>query len=99
MASPIDITKDIQSLTTFRRQSAAVLKQLQKNKRPVFLTVRGKPELVLQDPESYQRLVDLAERVDTEDAIRRGLDDIANGRTIPAKEAFAKVRKKHGIPR
>lgn len=98
MASSIDITKDIQSLTTFRRQSAAVLKQLKKTKRPVFLTVKGRATAVVQDAESYQRLVDCAERMETEDAIRRGLDDIANGRTIPAKEAFARIRKKYGIP-
>ncbi len=98
MASSIDITKDIQSLTTFRRQSAAVLKQLKKTKRPVFLTVKGRATAVVQDAESYQRLVDTAERMETEDAIRRGLDDIANGRTIPAKEAFARIRKKYGIP-
>jgi hypothetical protein len=35
----IDITKDIQSLTTFRRSSAEFLKQLKKTKRPVVLTV------------------------------------------------------------
>ena len=38
----IDITKDIQSLTTFRRRSGDFMKQLKKNKRPVVLTVKGK---------------------------------------------------------
>lgn len=99
MASSIDITKDIQSLTSFRRQSAAVLKQIKKTKRPVFLTVKGKATAVVQDAEAYQRLVDLAERMDTEDAIRRGLDDIANGRTRPAREFFAEFAAKHGLPR
>ena len=31
--------------------------------------------------------------------IRRGLEDVAQGRTQPAKRAFAELRKKHGIPR
>ena len=37
----LDITKDIQSLTTFRRRSGAFLKQLRKSKRPVVLTDVG----------------------------------------------------------
>ncbi len=31
----IDITKDIQSLTTFRRRSGDFMKQLTKSKRPI----------------------------------------------------------------
>ena len=38
----IDITKDIQSLTAFRRRSAEFMKQLKKSKRPVVLTVKGR---------------------------------------------------------
>ena len=35
----LDITKDIQSLTTFRRESSDIMKQLKKTKRPMILTV------------------------------------------------------------
>ena len=44
----LDITKDIQSLTTFRRRSGDFMKQLKKSKRPVVLTVKGKVEACLQ---------------------------------------------------
>ena len=44
----IDITKDIQSLTTFRRQSGDFMKQLKKNKRPVVLTVKGMAAAIVQ---------------------------------------------------
>ena len=47
----IDITKDIHSLTTFRRESAAFLKQLKKSHRPMILTVKGKAVGVVQDVE------------------------------------------------
>jgi hypothetical protein len=40
----LDISKDIQSLTTFRRQSNQFLKQLKKSKRPVVLTVKREGE-------------------------------------------------------
>jgi prevent-host-death family protein len=95
----LDLTKDIQSLTTFRRQSGDFMKQLKKSKRPVVLTVNGKAAAVVQDVAAYQRLLDIAASVDAEEGIRRGLDDVAHGRTRPAREAFEELRRKYGIPR
>ena len=94
----MDITKDIQSLTTFRRASGHFMKQLRKTKRPVVLTVNGKAAAVVQDAEAYQRLLDLAAGADAGEGIRQGLDDVAHGRTTPAKAAFDQIRRKHGIP-
>ena len=95
----LDITKDIQSLTTFRRRSGDFMKQLRRNKRPVVLTVRGKAAAIVQDAEAYQRLLDIAAQADAEEGIRQGLDDVAHGRTRPAREVFDKIRRKHDIPR
>ena len=94
-----DITKDIQSVTTFRRNPGQFMKQLKKNKRPVILTVKGKAEAVVQDAESYQCLLDIVARADVHEAIRQGLNDVANGRTRPAHEVFHEIRERHGIPR
>jgi prevent-host-death family protein len=95
----IDITKDIQSLTTFRRRSGDFMKQLKKSKRPVVLTVNGKAEAIVQDAEAYQRLLDIAALVDVEEGIRQGVEDVARGRTRSAKEVFDEIRRKHGIRR
>ena len=95
----LDITSDIQSLTTFRRRSGDFMKQLKKTKRPVVLTVKGKAAAIVQDAEAYQRLLDIAARADGEEGIRQGLDDVAHGRTRPAREVFDRIRLKHGIPR
>ncbi len=95
----LDITKDIQSLTNFRRKSGQFLKQIKKSKRPVVLTVNGKAEAVVQDAEAYQQLLDIAARADVYEAIRQGLDDIARGRTRPAREVFNELRRRYGIRR
>jgi len=95
----IDITSDIQSLTTFRRASGNFMKQLKKTKRPLVLTVNGKAAAVVQDAAAYQRLLDIAARADAEEGIRQGLDDVAHGRTRPAREFFDEFEAKHGIPR
>ena len=99
MSKPmLDITSDIQSLTTFRRRSSDFLKQLKKSKRPVVLTVKGKAAAVVQDAAAYQRLLDIAAFADAEEGIRQGLDDVVQGRTRPTREAFDTIRRKHGIP-
>jgi prevent-host-death family protein len=95
----LDITKDIQSLTTFRRRSGDFMKQLKKSKRPVVLTVKGKAAAIVQDAEAYQRLLDVAARADAVEGIRQGLDEVAHGRTRPAREVFDEIRRKHDIPR
>jgi prevent-host-death family protein len=95
----MDITKDIHSVTTFRRNPGLFMKQLKKNKRPFILTVKGKAEAVVQDAASYQRLLDIAARADPHEGIRQGLQDVALGHTRPAQEVFNKIRDRHGIPR
>ena len=54
----LDIAKDIQSLTTFRRRSGDFLKQLKKSNRPAVLTVKGTAAAIVQDAEAYQRLLE-----------------------------------------
>jgi len=95
----LDLTKDIQSLTTFRRQSGDFMKQLKKSKRPVVLTVNGKAAAIVQDVGAYQRLLDIAASADEEEAIRQGLEDVKAGRTRPAREFFAEFEAKHDIRR
>jgi prevent-host-death family protein len=95
----IDITNDIQSLTTFRRRSGDFMKQLRKTRRPVVLTVKGKAAAVVQDAAAYQRLLDIAASASAQEGIRQGLEDVKNGRVRPAREFFADFEAEHGIPR
>jgi prevent-host-death family protein len=94
----LDITKDIQPLTTFRRSSGDFMRQLKKTKRPVVLTVNGKAAAVVQDAGAYQRLLDVAARADANEGIRQGLEDSMNRRVRPVTEFFAEFEAKHGIP-
>ncbi len=95
----LDITKDIQSLTTFRRRSGDFMKQLKKSKRPVVLTVKGKAAAVVQDAEGYQRLLDIAAHALAEEGIRQGLEDAKEGKARSAREVFREFEDAHGISR
>jgi prevent-host-death family protein len=95
----MDITKDIQPMTTFRNHSAAIMRHLRDTGRPVVLTVNGKPAAVVQDAEAYQRLLDLAAAADAAEGIRQGLADLGNGRTGEARAIFDEIRAENSIPR
>ena len=95
----LDLTRDIQSLTTFRRRSGDFLKQLRKSKRPVVLTVKGRAAAIVQDAEAYQRLLDIAATADAREGIRQGLEDARKGRSRPAREFFKEFEAKYGLSR
>jgi len=92
----LDLANDIRSLSDFKRNTVELLDRLRKTGHPLVLTVNGKAELVVQDAEAYQALLD---RVEAVEGIQRGLADVKAGRTRPARQAFARLRRKHGIPR
>jgi prevent-host-death family protein len=95
----MDIVKDIQPMTAFRNHSADFMRHLKETGRPVILTVNGKAAAVVQDAEAYQRLLDLAAEVSAAEGIRQGLEDLAAGRTRPAREVFAELRAEYDISR
>ncbi|MFZ0431205.1 MAG: type II toxin-antitoxin system Phd/YefM family antitoxin [Candidatus Acidiferrales bacterium] len=93
----LDITKDIQSLTTFRRRSGDFLKQLRKSKRAVVLTVKGKAAAVVQDAEAYQRLLDAAAGTSADEGVRQGLDDARKRKVRPARAFFKEFEARHAL--
>jgi prevent-host-death family protein len=95
----MDITKDIQPMTTFRNHSAEIMQRLKDTKRPVILTANGKAGAVIQDAEAYQHLLDLAAEASAAEGIRQGLGNLKTGRTRPAGAVFHEIRADHGIPR
>lgn len=96
----LNLEQGIDSLTNFKRQTAAYLHRLHETGDPVVLTVNGKAEVVVQDAAAYQELVEAAmkaERAETIATIREGQADVAAGRTKPARAALKALAKKYGI--
>jgi prevent-host-death family protein len=91
--------KSIDSLTDFKRNTAKHVRRLKKSQGPLILTVNGKAEMVVMDARVFERLMHHVEQLETLDGIRRGLEDIDRGRTLPAKEALAAIRKRLKVPR
>jgi prevent-host-death family protein len=66
----LDIGKDIHSLTDFKRRTSELVQQLHKTKRPIVLTVNGRPEVVVQEANAYQQLLDRLEALETNNKSR-----------------------------
>lgn len=81
----IDVTQDIQSMTTFKRNSTGLLKRMKKTGRPLVLTVKGKAEAVMIDAASYR---EVATHLDTVACIRRGLAQAKKGMGRSVDEVF-----------
>lgn len=94
----LDISSDIKPLSSFKRDSVALIGQLKRTGRPVVLTINGKAEVVVQDAKSYQQMLDLVDRAEAVIGIRKGLASMTRGEGIPAEKAFEKLRKKYDIP-
>ena len=86
------------SLSDFRRNASALVRSLRRSGRPLFLTVNGRPRLVVQAAEAYERLMEQVERAATIEGLRKGLEAFDRGEGVPALEALEAMRKKHGLP-
>jgi len=81
-------TQDIRPLADFRANLAAVVRQVQRTKRPVILTQHGRSAAVLVDASEYEALLDRAELLDD---VRVAEDEVAAGRGVAHARAKAAV--------
>ncbi len=81
------------SLKNFPRNAKELTQQIRQTGHPLLLTVNGKAKFVLQEAESYQKMLDLIDRLEAIEGIRRGLQAVEEGRVQPVKEAFAEIRR------
>jgi prevent-host-death family protein len=93
----INLSRDIQSLSTFKRNTNELIIQMKETGNPVVLTINGKAELVVQDAESYQKLLNSIEYLESIIGIQKGLEDIANGDTQPLDQFMEEIQQKYGI--
>jgi prevent-host-death family protein len=91
--------EDICSLSEFQRNAKEHIERLKETGRPQVLTVNGAAAVVVQDAQSYQKMLDATERAQVIEGIRRGLDQASKGKTKPARKALDAIREKHAIPR
>ena len=90
----LNIKTGIRSLTEFKQNSTEILTYLKKTHNPAILTVNGRAEVVLIDPGVYQKMVEQISFAESTNRIKDALIEMENSDGIPAKEVFARLRKK-----
>ena len=92
----IDIVEDIKSVTELKTHAREVLEQVHRTRRPVIITVNGKPDVVLIEAAEYerqQRALNLA------GLLAKGEADVRAGRVRPADEFLKELADATEIPR
>jgi PHD/YefM family antitoxin component YafN of YafNO toxin-antitoxin module len=91
--------REIHPLTDFLRNHKAHVTRLKKTHTPEVLTVNGKAEVIVQDAESYQRLLDRLHHMETLAAIQEGMASAERGELKPAAQVLDEMRAKYGLSR
>ena len=85
------------SLSDFQRNARSFLQDVNDRKEPLILTVNGKIQGILVDPETYQHLEELQERERFIAALKEGIQALDEGRVKPADQVFEEIRAKYGL--
>ena len=95
----LKLDRDIRSLSDFKRKTPEFVKLLEATGEPVVLTMNGRAKVVVQDAQSYQKMVDVVERAKDIDAIRAGLESVDAGRTMSLEHFDRMIREKNNLPK
>jgi prevent-host-death family protein len=85
------IKEDIRPISYIKAHAADMLVQVNKTRRPVFVTQNGEAKAVLIDSESYETMKSALGLLKV---LSQGENDIKNGRIIDQEEMFSKIENK-----
>ena len=74
------------------------MRQMKKTKESVVLTVNGKAAVVVQDAESYQKLIELKERSEVVEILRQRLASRGRKKGRSAEDFFNELFTRNNIP-
>jgi len=87
----INLREEIDSLSNFKRNTSEFIEQLKETGKPIVLTINGKAELVVQDAGSYQKLLEIAEKLETIEALKPAIEEMKAGKGELAEKVFAEL--------
>ena len=84
--------KEIHSLSDFQRKTKLYIEHLKTSGKPQVLTIKGNPEIVLQDAKSYQMMLDYIDNLESLVGRERGLKEMQQGKTKLLKKDVELVK-------
>ncbi|MGK7947162.1 MAG: type II toxin-antitoxin system Phd/YefM family antitoxin [Microcystaceae cyanobacterium] len=89
---------DFYPLSDFQKGASALIAKLKETKAPIVLTVNDQASVVVQDAESYQRLLERLDLLESVAGIRKSVEEFEQGEGIPLSEAFQQLKEKYDLP-
>lgn len=86
----ISLSKDIESLSDFRKKSADFIKCLKEEKQPIVLTQHGKSAAVLMDVSEYERVT---RKIEMLEDLLEAKQQVEEGKTYTMEEARKRIDK------
>jgi prevent-host-death family protein len=86
--------EDRTTVTQFAQDPMAVLPQVQRTGRPVFVTAEGKADVVVMDAATYEKRLHTANLAKL---LAAGEADVRAGRLLPAATIFAELQREQNI--
>lgn len=83
---------NIHSLSDFTRNTKSHVARLRKTGEPEILTVNGQAQVVVQDADSYQKLLELAGLQSDLELTGVSLRQAKEGKSVPAEQVFREMR-------
>lgn len=87
-------TSSTHSFAEFQRDAKTHLRRLKRSGEPAIITLGGEEVMVVQDPASYRKLLERAERLTDIAKLQAALDELERGEGRPIKDAVAAVRRR-----
>ena len=85
-------TNDIYPVSDFNRKTSEHIKRVQETKKPEILTVNGKAAVVIVDPESYDKMAQNQELLQSLKNIAIANEQHENGQGKPAQQVFEELK-------
>ena len=89
------VSEDIMPIAELKARLSEVVRSVE-NRRPIVVTLNGKPAAVVMSPQEFDRITYRARVVE---AVEAGLADAEAGRTISDEELGRRIDRRYGKPR
>ncbi len=93
----INLRDEINSLSNFKRNTSEFVEQLKNTGKPIILTINGKAELIVQDAGSYQKMLELEEKLATIEALRPAIAEMKAGKGESAEQVLAELLQTEAV--
>jgi hypothetical protein len=93
----LEVKKDRAAAAPRDPTTAQYVDRMARESRLITLRIDERPPLAIKDERAYQLLWELVDRLETIEAVREGLKQVHEGRTLPLEELDRQLRRKRGI--